>query len=145
MATVPNKINDMMIETNGQTSLFNHVPIDVDCSITSGPKVTSKTLGWGVAGIFYPQNQTNLDTTLESYPSMSIQADNANFADFSFYVSNAMVDSWLFSIPKVQNLSYWIHSTDIPYLSGIQLDTTSMDEYFPGMEKKYGQDIAADM
>ena len=119
MATIPHKINDMMIQTNGQTSLFNHVPIDVDCSITSGPKITAKTLRWGVQGIFYPQNQTNLDTSLESYPAMAVSDDHINLSEFTFYVSNAMIDSWLFSVPKAQNLSYWIHSTDIPYLSGI--------------------------
>lgn len=79
--------------------MFNNVPIDVDCSITSGPKITSNTVQWGLQGIFYPQNQTNLDTSLESYPTMAIGADAAN-GDFSFYASNAMIDSWLFSVPK---------------------------------------------
>lgn len=36
-------------------------------------------------------------------------------------------------------------SNDIPYASTIQLETTSLNQYFSGIEKKYGQDIPVDL
>lgn len=69
-------------------------------------------------------------------------ADNARFQAFA---SNYLLDSLASSFFKTNTFNFWVKHDQMPASSPIQLNTTVLDLFFPGMKAKYGPDQMVDV
>lgn len=55
------------------------------------------------------------------------------------------MESLFYSYLEVYEVHFWTKSTDIPSGSFVQLDTSSLNMFFPGMEAHYGPNLPVDI
>lgn len=85
-----------------------------------------------IKGLFFKEGEQEIEPSI---PVPGMVPDPAAKSLLKFAVSAYSIESIL----KVnQGHSGWTTQRDLPSDSEIQLDTRSMDYYFPGIEAKYG-------
>lgn len=113
--------------------------IDCDWELPYAPIVSSSFLEFGAKGLLFPENGAEED--LPVAPPAMPNHDDDSAAKFQVFVSNYLMDSLLFSYVDVYKPSFVTKPSDIPAKSPIQLNTSSLDKFFPGLEKKYGPNL----
>jgi hypothetical protein len=61
------------------------------------------------------------------------------------FVSNYVLDSLTDSYIREHGLSFWAYSADVPASFPIQLTTTGLNMFFPGLEAFYGPNLPIDL
>jgi hypothetical protein len=112
-----------------------------DTSLVSqvAPKLTDKTLDFGIVGLFHKANQTygRLVDSIESLPEHT----EVTVPKFQFFVSDALMNSYIYTLPNVSSMTETLSKDDeFPYL-----DTTSLNEYFPGLSTHFGKDLPVEL
>ena len=127
-------INKVIADQYGVTELF--AGINLDWQINAPPIITPSELSFGIKGLMYPKNYPIIEPKSKP-PAMPLH-DSKIASKFQFFVSNYLADSGVSAFLKNNLLGLWIKSTDVPYLSPIQLNTSSMNKFFPGLLAHYG-------
>ena len=60
-------------------------------------------------------------------------------------MSTYVLDSLLESFLKINNATISVTSADIQRSSGVRPDTTGLNEFFPGLEERYGPNLPIDL
>ena len=71
--------------------------------------------------------------------------DDKNTDQFQFYFTNYLLESLFYSYLEVDQVHFWTKSSDVPSTSPIQLTTTGLNMFFPGMEAYYGPNLPVDI
>jgi len=92
------------------------------------PKLTDNTLDFGIKGLFHRVNQSEsqFSSSIETLPEHTEVVD----PKFQFFISDASMNSYLFSLPNVTSMHEIFTSNE----EFFDLDTTSLDQFFPGMK-----------
>lgn len=138
---LPPAINKVMAEQKGITEIYPDLM--VNWALPAAPKVTAKSLEFQFKGNFFPKNESQFEPSVK--PPVLPLHDDANTDQFQFFLSNYILESLFYSYLEVDQVHFWTKSTDIPSSFFIQLDTTSLNMFFPGMEKYYGPGLPVDI
>ena len=130
-----------MAEQQGFTEVYKG--LDLDWSLPAAPKITAGQLQVGVKGLLYPKNESEVEPPV-SPPEMP-QHDDQSPSKFQFFLSNYVVDSIFYSYLRVHDIHFWTKSSDVTKTFPIQLDTTQLNFFFPGLKKHYGIDLPVDI
>ena len=71
--------------------------------------------------------------------------DDGAPAKFQVFLSNYFLDSMSETFLKVKELHFWTKSSEIPASFPIQLTTTGLNLFFPGLEDHYGPNLPVDI
>jgi len=138
---VPPQLNKIVAEQQGFTEVYKG--LDLDWSLPAAPKITASLLQFGIKGLLYPKNESEVEPPV-SPPEMPLHDDQSP-SKFQFFLSNYVVDSMFYSFLRVHEIHFWTKSTAVPKTFPIQLDTTSLNFFFPGLKKHYGIDLPVDV
>jgi len=138
---VPPQLNKIVAEQQGFTEVYKG--LDLDWSLPAAPKITTSLLQFGIKGLLYPKNESEVEPPV-SPPEMPLHDDQSP-SKFQFFLSNYVVDSIFYSFLRVHEIHFWTKSTAVPKTFPIQLDTTSLNFFFPGLKKHYGIDLPVDI
>jgi len=137
---VAQKINDAITGTGAVSGLFG---IDLDWSMTEAPVVNNYELMMGVKGLFNAENQTAFVPAVSApvMPYNNILNPSKLQIFFSSFMANSLADAAV----KALGPNIWLPSTIVPAASPVELNTKSLDIFFPGMVAKYGNDSLVDL
>ena len=127
-------INKVVADQNGVTELYPG--IDLDWQINAAPTINPSEFSFGIKGLMFPKNSGEVEPKSQP-PAMPLH-DSKIASKFQFFLSNYVADSGVSSYLKNNLLGLWIKSTDVPSASPIQLNTSSLNKFFPGLEAHYG-------
>lgn len=77
-------------------------------------------------------------------PEMPLHNDNVP-SKLQIFVSNTFFDSLFKAVIDMKSLIFWARSTDQESDFPIELNTTTLNEIFPGMKKLYGPGLPVDI
>jgi len=108
---------------------------------------TTQTFELGIKGLFFP-NKTGEFTPVAAAPVMPFK-DTAEHGKIQVFVSDYLLDSLTSSVFKATNLTegikYVVPHTIVPAGHPLELNTNSLDLFFPGIVAKYGKDRNVDI
>jgi len=81
----------------------------------------------------------------DATPPVMPYIDSNNPSKVQAYVSNFLADSLGHTWCETIGINTWFNSDIIPSSSPIQLNTKSLDIFFPGLAAKYGNDSLVDL
>jgi len=137
---VAQQINDAISGTGAVSGLFG---IDLDWSMVSAPVVNNYELMMGVMGLFNAANQTAF---VPAVPAPVMPYNNIlNPSKLQIFFSSFMANSLADAAVKALGPNIWLPSTIVPATSPVELNTASLDIFFPGMVAKYGNDSLVDL
>jgi len=131
---LPKALNGIVAQQKGYSEIYNG--LDLDWSIPSTPTVTDKALAFGIKGLFFPKGQAEVEPSVQ--PPAVPMADAGSSSKFQCFISNYLADSLGASYLQTNEVHFWTRPKDMPKSSPVQLDTTSLGNFFPGMEAHYG-------
>jgi hypothetical protein len=76
---VPVAVNKLIASQKGYSNIYNHM--DLDWSINSAPKINAQNLEFGIKGLFFPENEGEVNPSGVTPPVMPYKhtADKAQF------------------------------------------------------------------
>ena len=107
---VPPALNKIVAEQHGFTEVYKG--LDLDWSLPVAPKITANLLQFGVKGLLYPKNESEVEPAV-SPPEMPLHDDQST-SKFQFFLSNYVVDSIFYSYLRVHALHFWTRSENVP-------------------------------
>jgi hypothetical protein len=113
--------------------------LGADYHVVQNPLITSNFLSFAFNGTFYNTKLPNQQPQVPD-PAMLPTSDENSTEMVQFFISEHVVDSLLYSIFTAGLLSVTIDSNMIPSDSAYQLNTSSLNSLFNGMEDLYGYD-----
>jgi hypothetical protein len=112
-------------------------------ALPAAPTVTDKSLEFQIKGLVFPKNESQFEPSVQP-PALPLHDDTSS-DQFQFFLSNYVLESLFYSYLKVDEVHFWTKSTDIPASFFVQLDTSSLNIFFPGMEAHYGPKLPVDI
>jgi len=138
---LPKMLNSIVAEQNGYSELFNN--LDLDWSLPSAPKVTDKELEFGVKGLFFKKGGAE-DEPAAQAPAMPMH-DTSAPSKFQAFISTYLADSLGATFLETNQVHLWTHSKDVPSSSPVQLTTTGLGAFIPGLVAHYGDNKPMDI
>lgn len=71
--------------------------------------------------------------------------DDTAKSQFQTFISNYLLDSLTDSYIRAHGFSFWTLSKNVPASFPIQLTTTGLNMFFPGLEAFYGPNLPVDL
>lgn len=109
--------------------------------------VATQTFALGIKGLFFPSKTGEVAPPV-SAPVMPFE-DASSPDKIQVFVSDYLLDSLTYSIFKATNISeslkVIVPHTAVPAGHPLELSTTVLDLFFPGMVAKYGKDRNVDV
>ena len=124
------QINEIMANAKGTAEVFPKS--DLDWSLAKTPIINSKSLEFGVKGLIFPKAGPEVEPKVQ--PPVMPYHDDAAKSEFQLFLSNYVVDSAAATFLETQGLHFWTYAKDVPKNFLIQLTTSGLNMFFPGME-----------
>lgn len=118
--------------------------MDLDWSIPKSPTVTNKDLEFAIKGLFFKKNSPEVEPAVAPPHGMP-EIDTSSAAKFQSFVSTYMLESLSSTFLETNEIHFWTKSTDVPKDFPIQLNTTSLGAFIPGLVQKYGDNKPIDI
>lgn len=71
--------------------------------------------------------------------------DTSSHAKFQAYVSTYLMESLSTTFLETNEIHFWTHSSAVPKKFLIQLNTSSLGKFIPGLLAKYGENKPIDL
>lgn len=132
----------MIAKQKGNTEIYHNLALDWSLPYT--PKITAKDFQFGIKGLFFDRLQPEVEPVTKPPTNMPM-IDTSEAAKFQAYVSTYLLESLSSSFLKTNEIHIWTHSNVIPKKFPIQLNTSSLFRFIPGLVAKYGENKAIDL
>ena len=118
--------------------------MDLDWSLSDQPIFNGQDgIEFGIKGQFVPEGQAEVAPAVTP-PAMPYK-DPAVSSEFQAFVSDFTLDSFADAFLKTNTFSIWTNHGDVPADSPLQLNTTVIDCFLPGIMAHYGRDKPMDV
>lgn len=129
---LPKIFDAMMVKGNGKTILYEG--IGLDWQLPKAPYVTPKSVGFGIKGQFFKDNETFVadPPALPSY-------DTNSGSKAQLFMSTFLLNTLSQAVFETFKLNFTVTNSMIPKNIPLKLDTQTLDNFFPGLLKAYGE------
>lgn len=134
---LPATLNKLVSQSQGAALIYDG--IDLDIQIPENPNITDKFIGLAIKGLIYPKNESEVEPSVQPVP-MTYHNDQSA-SKLQVFLSSYVVDSAFYTYLKLNEVHFWTKPSDIPASFPVQLDTSSLNMFFPGMKDHYGPDL----
>jgi hypothetical protein len=138
---LPKSVNAMLSKSQGVSEVFDG--LDLDWSMPTTPAINAQELEFGLKGLFFPKDKGEVEPA--DQPPVMPYHDASIPSEFQVYISNYLLDSLATSYLTEKGFSFWTKSKDVPASFPIQLTTTGLNGFFPGLEAFYGPNLPVDV
>ena len=118
--------------------------MDLDWSLSGVPIFNAENgIEFGIKGQFVPEGQAEIAPAVTP-PTMPYK-DAGVSSKFQAFVSDFTLDSFADAFLKTNAFAIWTNHGDVPADSPLQLNTTVIDCFLPGIMSHYGKDKPIDV
>jgi hypothetical protein len=113
--------------------------MDLDWSIASVPHIDQNYASGGIKGLLFPEDEGEVEPPVAA-PVMPLHDDNST-SKFQAFISAYVADSLAYSALQTNKIDIWTNCSDIPKGFPLNLTTSGLNKFFPGLSTHYGEDL----
>ena len=118
--------------------------MELDWSLPFSPKVTDKMLEFAIKGLFFKKDAGEVEPAVLPPKDMELY-DASSPSKFQAFLSTYVLESASYAFLATNEIHLWTKSSDIPKSFPIQLNTSSLGQFLPGLVDKYGENKLIDI